>query len=73
MYYRQDNIAYGPNGLSAFSASYQPCGLGKLPSLDEAGRAYLGAQDVASIRSGAVERFKVPGLCAFSSQTDSPR
>lgn len=63
MFCRQDNIVYGPDGLSAFSASYQPCGLGKLPSLDEAGRAYLGAQGVTSTKSGAVEHFKVPGLC----------
>lgn len=34
MYCRQDNMVYDPDGLSAFSASYQPCGPGKLLSLD---------------------------------------
>lgn len=49
---------YGLDGLSAFSASYQPCGPGKLLSLDEAGRAYLEAQGEASTDSGGVEHFQ---------------
>lgn len=56
-------MVYDPDGLSAFSASYQPCGPGKLLSLDEAGRAYLGAQGMASTKIGGVELFKMPGLC----------
>lgn len=70
MYCRQDNIVYGPDGLSAFSASYQPCGLGKLPSLDEAGRTYLGVQGVASTKSGV---FQGAWAVRFSSQADSSR
>lgn len=49
---------YGLDGLSTFLASHQPCGPGKLLSLDGSGRAFLGTQGVASADSGGVERFQ---------------
>lgn len=64
---------YGLDGLSAFSPSSQPCGPGKLLSFDEAGRAYLGTQGVASTDSGGVESFQGAWAVQFSSLSDTPR
>lgn len=57
LYYRKDNVDFGLDGLSAFSVSHQPCGSGKLLSLNEAGGAHLGAQEEASTDNVGVERF----------------